>query len=311
MASKDFVKRREPTTIRSRTMEDRKLPLFPTRRLDYRDVRQQLILGCALPAAIAAKAHVCEKQVRLGIKDQPGALGSNPVEVKSWFDGETERSRFSADRLVRVEFFEFSQRLSPLLYFDGLGHPRFAFSDDGAGWVSYIEKAYAMVRGNHVYENLDALDALNPDRSRKPQDPPSVQRIMIDLMGPIDFADMSTTGKEWLFQDIADPAVGGVDKPLTRTLLKNMLKRADRYATVATTPSRNATADRLGLVTFHTYAVISFKGDTVKLFNALASIGAREPEIAFDDFWKAFDGVYQARRHSACGRNRGRAKRDR
>jgi hypothetical protein len=114
-----------------------------------------------------------------------------------------------------------------------------------------------------------------------------------------------------LFHNIADPAVGGVDKPLTRTLLKNMLKRADRYATVATTPSRNATVDRTGLVTFHTYAVISFKGGMVKLYNTLASIGAREPEIAFDDFWKAFDGVCQARRHSACGRNRGGARRDR
>jgi hypothetical protein len=90
-----------------------------------------------------------------------------------------------------------------------------------------------------------------------------------------------------------------------------MLKRADRYATVAATPSRNATADQIGLVTFHTYAAISFKGGMVKLYNALASIGAREPEITFDDFWKTFDGVYQARRHSACGRNRGRARRGR
>ena len=168
MTSTDKVKRREPTTKRSRTMKDKSLPLFPKRKLNFRNVKQQLIKACPLPAAIAAMAHVCEKQIKSMIKEQPGTLSSKSVEVKSWFDGEREMKRFSARRLIRVQFFGWSVRISPYLYFDGLGHPRFAFSDDSAGWVSYIEKAYVVLRGNHIYENLDANDAFF---SRKPQHP--------------------------------------------------------------------------------------------------------------------------------------------
>ena len=70
MTSKDFVRRREPTTFRDRKMFDLGLPLFSIRRLNFRDVKQQVISGCALPAAIAAMARACEKQVRQSITEQ-------------------------------------------------------------------------------------------------------------------------------------------------------------------------------------------------------------------------------------------------
>ena len=304
----DFVKRREPTTFRSKKMLDKALPLFPKGKLRFNKVNQQLLRGCPLPAVIAAITRVCEKQIRGMVQIQPGTFSRNSVKVTSWFDGEKERKRFTANKLIRVKFFGWSVRLSPFLYFDGLGHPRFAFSDDKAGWASYIEKAYVMLRGNHVYENLDAVDSKKPSRSRKPQAPLSVQRIMIDLVGPIDQADMTTFGKEELVLDIDDPSVGGFSQKLTKSRLKKILKQSNRYATIATTPSTSADASKHGIVTFHTYTVVSSNGKTVKLYNALPTIGKREPKISFNDFWKIFDGVFQARRHWACKRNRGRVK---
>jgi hypothetical protein len=206
------------------------------------------------------------------------------VYVKSWFSGEKETYRFGNTRLITVRFTGASIDVSPVLYFNFFEAPRFALSQDGSGWVSYIEKAYAVLRGTHAYERLNNLD-------------PGL--AMFDMVGlhhkvEIDDADHATLFRNT--NEVKDASsITDLDSRNIAKELGNLLADSKRRATIATTPS----SPGFDLVGDHTYVVLSFDASTkrVRLFEAMR---ASEPVLTLDEFRQAFDAVYQAVSHPAC-----------
>jgi hypothetical protein len=268
-----------------------------------------------LPAIIAAIANACPAQIIRMFEER------SPRVVKSWFDDEPEpaKGRFLNHRIIGVQFRSSFVDVSPVLYLDFFKKPRFAFSTDGAGWVSYIEKAYVVLRGQHKYENLDFGS----------NNPPTVHQFLSDLIGNYDKIELETivrtvrgrevvTAQGDVFRNVDEyrntPPVfftNERDEPnflrtvedLTgRTLerpLEVMLRQVNTRATIATTPAHNDLHTRLNLVGEHTLAVLSYDDtrNRVKLFDAMRG---NTLEIELDDFKIAFDRIYQAREHQHC-----------
>ncbi|GJL61844.1 MAG: hypothetical protein NPIRA04_04980 [Nitrospirales bacterium] len=270
-------------------MANRNIKLF-AKTTNPLHVRQRGIAGCPLPAAVAAVTRSCPQQLQAMVQETKGQ------SLVSWFDDETPRTRFTANRMITVKFHGWSVRLTPFLYFTSGNRLRFASSTDGAGYVSYIEKAYVMLKGAHRYENLDAFKAANPL---------TVSRIMIDLVGPINKIDFALNGTGEIFQNLTKPREtipASRVKRVTTTLLRTFLKKANPThlhprATIATTRDSGPLLRQLNLVGFHTYAVLSFSNDRVRVFEAMRGT---ERTLSLHNFRRAFDTVLQARMHSQC-----------
>lgn len=292
------VRRREPITDSGRLpISTGGLPLILT-GIKPTNVRQQRLTNCPLPAILAAIANVCPAQISRMIEERPSV-------VKSWFNDETENARFMTNRIIKVQFRGSFVRVSPVLYLDFFDKPRFASSADGSGWVSYIEKAYVVLRGQHRYENLD-MNSANPI---------SVHQFVSDLFGNYDKVELETIVKIKKKKEVVT-AQGDVLKnvdefrntdnffdDLTGTkleaALETMLRQVGKRATIATTPEHNDLHTSLGLVGSHTVAVLSYndKKNRVTVFDAMR---ANTLEITLDDFKIAFDAVYQATEHPNC-----------
>jgi hypothetical protein len=300
------IRRREPVTSSGRIpISTVGFPLF-LGDINPLNIRQQQIANCPLPAIIAAIANACPAQIR-------GMFGERQRVVKSWFDDEKETERFRTNRIIKIQFRGTFVEVSPVLYVNAAGTPRFASTTDGAGWVSYIEKAYVVLRGHHIYENLDFQSA----------NPLTVHQFVTDLIGNYDKIELETivriikkkeveTRQGDVLKNVnADRNSAPVfpedlkfvddlrDRQLERAL-EVMLRQTARRATIATTPVHNEIHTRLNLVGEHTLAVLSYndKRNRVRLFDAMRG---NELEIELDDFILAFDSIYQATEHQLCG----------
>ncbi len=303
------IKRREPVTDNTfgrLPISTTGLPLILT-GINPLDVRQQRITNCPLSAIIAAIANVCPAQISRMLEERPSV-------VKSWFNDESEpqKGRFLTNRIIKVHFRSSFVEVSPVLYLDFFNQPRFAFSTDGAGWVSYIEKAYVVLRGQHRYENLGFKSANSP----------TVHQFLSDLVGNYDQIQLETIVRKVRRREVVTvqgDVLRNVDESKNaapvfpedlrlvedlrgRTLEKSleaMLRQVTKRATIATTPEHNDLHTRLNLVGSHTLAVLSYddKRDRVELFDAMRG---NILEIELDDFKMAFDSIYQAVEHQAC-----------
>lgn len=287
------LRRREPVTNSGLSpISVEGLPLG-LNKIKATAIQQRRLTNCPLPAVMAAMANACSAKIVRMFQETSGV-------VKSWFDGEKENARFMTNRIIQVQFRTGSIRVSSVLYFDSFGSPRFARSTDtGAGWVSYLEKAYVVHRAQHRYENLD-MDSSNAL---------SVHQVMIDLLGRYDKIELETVVVTKKGKQVVT-AQGDVWKNLNENLettevyddlsgdklessLEKRLRKVKIKATVATTPAHEELHTRLGLVGQHTYAVISYNDsrDRITLYDAMRG---EIKEVSLDDFKIAFDGLYQA-----------------
>lgn len=281
----------------------------------FGQLRQQRITNCPLVAIMAALARASPKRVMAMVRVRTVTEGE---QVESWYQDHVDEKGervpvpvpkagvFAVEKVFTVRFQKQSIDISPMLYLDGERKPRFALSKDGAGWISYIEKAYVVYRAQGLYENLNFEGIFNPL---------TVERMMEDLVHEFDKIKF-TDGGGTLFRDLdpqnVDPQrypsqkiEGKQEQPgpdtfelkeqkslkatKLREAVKAMLLVVKTRATIATTPS---SGNLHGLTGDHTFAVISFGRDRVQLFDAIA--GAVKV-LSLDDFIEAVDSLYQAR----------------
>jgi hypothetical protein len=170
-------------------------------------------------------------------------------------------------------------RISPMVYVQD-GAVQYASSPGGAGWPSYIEKAYAVWKSGGGqggsggdYTRLDLQISLTA--------PPNLGQVMRDLIGPFDVLDQD--GNQFI--DAQRNA-----RPLRPGDVAAVAARAGRRPTVA--PTIAAGADRFGLVSSHAYAVLGFRAG-VRVRNPWGGPGATST-ISVAIFRQAFRGMWQA-----------------
>jgi hypothetical protein len=287
------------------------LPLFNRGMINPLTVVQQKVTNCPLPALLAALAYAMPDRLPRMIHWLPLA-----TPRRSWFfdrdrpkQVHSEPTAFTIREILRVTFPNASAiDISPILFMDhmtpkevieaGGTRPRFAFSTDRGGWVSYIEKAYVVRRCNNQYINLDFLG-----RSAIPL---TVARVVEDVAGDFDWFRLANRGWEMLPDAepaSPDPPPGREDREMfgssveaIRTFRSNkgVIKRLGeifaahkKRATIATTHN-------------HTLAIVGYdaKSNKVKLYDALGrgprGLGVPR-EMKLDAFLAQHDAVYQVR----------------
>jgi hypothetical protein len=281
----------------------------------FGQLRQQRITNCPLVAIMAALAHASPKRVMAMVRVRTVTEGE---QVESWYQDHVDEKGervpvpvpkagvFAVEKVITVRFQKQSIDISPMLYLDGKRKPRFAFSKDGSGWMSYIEKAYVVYRAQGLYENLEFKGIFNPL---------TVERVMEDLVHEFDQIAIADRGGILLRdpepvntnpQRLPSQAIDGrfeqqgpdtfgttdhasLNAARLRSTIKARLQHAGTRATIATTPS---SGNLHGLTGNHTFAVTSFGKDRVQLFDAIA--GAVKV-LSLDDFIEAVGALYQAR----------------
>jgi hypothetical protein len=139
--------------------------------------------------------------------------------------------------------------------------------------MSYIEKAYAVMRGGGSYNRLG--------RTSHVGEAPTVNRVMEDLAGPYDFADLV---ENQMYRSASDTV------PLTDAMLRDMLSSAGQRATVAASAGSGIPS---GVVPNHAYAVLGRSRTTVLLRNPQGGAGA-EVSFTLEEFRSNFRAVLQA-----------------
>lgn len=232
------------------------------------DVNQGDIGDCVLPAVLAAMAHtnIGRRKIRAMITI------NNNVTVRSKLMGKV----FISKGLVTVMFSGPNKgpaQISRLLYREG---NRLVYSTSrkkGAGWVSFIEKAYAVKLGKD-YAKLRHINHLT---------------VFRDLMGksPDEIKLRKTEGAPLLLRN-------------TGRLVK-MLKDATRYPTIATTPKSANKGSfntphgmNAGLMANHGVAVLGMhkKG---KVNYVLLAIEGSVVAFKYSDFLKDIDNVVRVK----------------
>jgi hypothetical protein len=279
-------------------------------------VTQQLINNCPLLALLAAIAHADPSRLFRMIH-----YNGLPKPRKVMFIGRDVHNT-PTKYFITVKFQHRAIEITPWLYRNDVMQPRFGFADDGvwpdtgAGWVSYIEKAYVVHRANGRYDNLnlseDQVDALAV--SRVVEDVANdYDKLQIDgPLGTLDgrtgtfFTDLEpvspdpTPGAREAFVSAATDARGRIlrdrrGRPLVqdfrgRNAMTNMRSRAREMLQQATTRPTIATDFN------HTKAVLEFRNGMVTLFDPIPNHVPRTPTMSLDDFMASHDGIYQVTR---------------
>lgn len=241
------------------------------------DVIQGLIGNCPIAAVLVAMAHATPSAITGMITERTAVVRSrrrsDPAGQFPW----------RTNRLYTVQFRRGSPaRISTLLYHDSTGGLIYAHSPNGVGWVSYMEKAYAVFRGANSYNRLNDTTSL--------AQPPSANQVMEDLAGPFDLVDLA--GDRVYPHNAPDVA-------LTTQHLRQVLTRAGqrpKRPTIASTPP-GATPPGATIFRNHSYAVLGFRRGRVQLRNPHGGTGA-EVSLSLGDFRQQFIAVLQA---SAAG----------
>ena len=202
------------------------LPRFMADEITADEVEQGDLSDCTVPAVLAAMANteIGRKQIHAIVQFDERAI----VHSK-WSRGD-----LVSPGLVTIALQSGSQEISRLLYREG-ADLLFARSKNGAGWVSFIEKAFAAKKGG--YQEIAHI---------------GVAAVMRDLTGtePI-HTQLRSAEKGKLLLDSHGIAA-----------LRTLLARATLRPTVAATPDPKVKATfntASGLLASHAYAVLGFK----------------------------------------------------
>lgn len=251
-----------------------------------KSVRQQRLTSCPLPAVLAATAHADPSRLYKMIH----YTGYSKPRT-AWFRGKAlpqGGETLESAKTMMVYFQHRTVEITPRLYADDfakLPRPRFAMADDGSGWVSYIEKAYVVYRGNYEYRNLDFLG--------EAAEKLTVSRICEDVWAEFDRLDIDD-GILHLDDesDSFDPPPGYVEafegekmeriigRQALRKKVVKYLSRAAKRPTIATTVD-------------HTLAVLGLSGGEVTLFDCMRS---SEVSMSVREFIATHDAIYQVRK---------------
>lgn len=238
------------------------------------DVIQGQISACPIAAVMVALAHARPANLTRML----GPHQAGPVLSKRRDD---EIFRYWADHFYNVVFpgRGAATRITPIVYFDDQ-QVQYASTPNGAGWPSYIEKAYA------VWKSRGGQGGSGGDYSKLALDgtitgPPDLGEVVRDLIGGFDVLDFA--GNQFV-----DSHRNG--RQLTAGDIEAMARLAGRRPTVA--PSIPAGAEQFRIVSNHGYAVLGF-GNGVRLRNPWGGNGA-DVRISVADFRRAFQGIWQA-----------------
>lgn len=236
------------------------------------DVIQGEIKVCPLVGALAAVAHANPQLLKSMVTTTKATvistLAANP------------KFREVTNLLITVQFREGKPiEMSSLLYYESLGDEDqplwqipYAFSDTGVSWVSFIEKAYVVLRGKNHYATLNQSGGLNAND------------VMRDVVGPHIFVDLTQDriftpkGKDNKEEDLSDKR------------LEALLKAAKKHPTLAA--SRDTVASKT-IVAHHGYAVLGFDGKKVQLRNPHGGANANVA-LSLADLKKNFAAILQA-----------------
>jgi len=202
-------------------------------------------------------------------------IARSMVEVRSRRRSDPPDSvPYRTDRLYTVQFLGGHPiQVSSFLYYTA-GVMAYAHSpEDRATWMSYIEKAYAVFRGNGSYNRLNTTTQLGQA--------PSLNQVMEDLAGPYDFADLA---ENLMYRHNSDSVA------LTDADLRQMLAQADQRVTVA---GSRETGIPESVVASHAYTVLDRRGNTVYLRNPQGGTDAAMT-FSFNEFKTIFRAVLQA-----------------
>jgi hypothetical protein len=237
------------------------------------DVIQGELAACPLAAVLVAVAHANPKLLTNMITATTAVVVST-LAADSKF-------REVTSVLMTVQFRDTKPiEISRLLYYESFGdedQPVFQIpythSDNGVSWVSFIEKAYVVLRGKNSYATLNLDRQLN-----------AVQ-VMTDVVGPplhvnlLSGRLLTPKGNDTKNEELSDKH------------LIAALKAAKQRPTIAA--SLDSIPKGSKIVANHGYGVISFDGKKVSLRNPHGGTDA-DVLISLGDFKKNFEAVLQA-----------------
>jgi len=260
----------EPAFGQAVALQDVNLPLFVGGQSvpATDDMMQGALNNCPVAAILAALAHVAPESLA-------GMISRSTADVRSRRRSDPAGGTpYRTDRLYTVQFRAGNPvQLSSFLYYTA-GAIAYAHSpDDRASWMSYIEKAYAVFRGGNSYNRLNTTTQMG--------EAPTVNRVMEDLAGPFDYADME---ENLIYRSGFDPV------PLTDAILREMLGQAGQRVTVAGSAVSGVPEN---VVRNHAYTVLGRRRNTVTLRNPQGGTGA-EVTFSFDEFKSVFRAMLQA-----------------
>ena len=260
----------EPVFGQPAALQDVDLPLFAGQQglPSVDDVVQGALDNCPVAAILVALAHVAASSVA-------GIVQRSAADVRSRRSSDPPDSfPYTSSRLYTVQFRAGSPvRVSSFLYYTQGGIAYAHSREDSASWMSYIEKAYAVFRGGNSYNRLGRTTHVGL--------PPAVNRVMEDLAGPYDYADLV---ENLMYRSGAESSV------LADADLREMLARADQRVTVAGSLGSGLPAN---VVPNHAYTVLDRSRNSILLRNPQGGPRA-EVSFAFEEFKSIFRAVLQA-----------------
>ena len=253
-----------PATLRATA-----LPLFGGQGPRPDEVIQGQVANSPLAAVLVAMAHAGPQMLCDMLTEHRAAVFSRLQSDPMW--------RWCTDRLYTVQFRSHAPVwLSSLLYHSADGRFMYARTSNGVGWVSFIEKAYAVLRGSHSYNGLNDATPLHQ--------PPSAHQVMDDLVGPHDVLDLS---RNRVFFG------NGREGALRPTHLPHVVEQAGRLPTIAVSLDTNVPVP--SIVARHGYGVLGVVGASNMVQLRYPSGGPdAHVVLSLTDFSRAFKAVLQA-----------------
>jgi hypothetical protein len=222
----------------------------------YSEVRQGRTGNCPVVATLAALAHAAPDRIIPMISTTSAIVRAQVIDTGK--TNPTHRLVVKESVLYKVRFAKGDPaEVSGLLWSRG-GELEYASSTRDALWPGIFEKAYVVAHGGNSYQTISA--SLTPHEA------------MTNMLGPVD---------ELLL----------AEKPGNLT---DLLKRARSRPTIADTwtdlpRDLNVPA---GIIGFHTYAVLDFRGSNVSVFDPRDGAVI---SVALANFKRAFESVVQLR----------------
>ncbi|HVG20280.1 MAG TPA: C2 family cysteine protease [Blastocatellia bacterium] len=228
-------------------------------------VTQGAVGNCALPAALAASAHV-----------NPGAVANMISESRADVFSKRESDeifRYWTTRVITVRFRSDLVMVSSLLYQSGEPSSLiYASSPEPICWLSYIEKAYATLRGGNSYNGLNNLT--HP------------KKVMEDVVGMPENIDLK--------QKLVFSARSYEDyQPFTDKGLHQILAEAAKCPTIAISSKSDNIVP--GIVGNHSYAILGFSDGKVHIYNPHGqdATARADVKLPLDKFKRAFSHLYR------------------
>lgn len=232
-------------------------PFFEGKGLHPGEVEQRMMDDCCLPGVLAAMANTSmgKDQIRRMVSYYPS------VEVRSKLFSEEfpptkglVEIRFTNEQIIQISRYLYRET--------DTNEVMYSRSNTGQGWVSFIEKAYAILLSNRKnqlagYDSLIRIDSMT---------------VMRDLIGVPKLINIKNT------KDIG--------------YLSKILSKAKDYPTVAATPIGNSHRFETtphGAIKNHCYAILGFlKGEVI--------LSQPDLLIPFEHFYKEFEFVITLQR---------------